>query len=34
MNDEKILEIKKLFSEKRYLELIFLIEHQDSLKQK
>ena len=28
MNDEKILEIKKLFSEKRYLELIFLIEHQ------
>ena len=28
MDDEKILEIKKLFSEKRYLELIFLIEHQ------
>ena len=28
MKDEQILEIKKLFSEKRYLELIFLIEHQ------
>ena len=28
MNDEIILEIKKLFSEKKYIELIYLIEHQ------